>query len=93
MRGVLASSMTPEQLVATSDAAAVTPEAFPPLRDFTADGVVSDGCWTAVQPLAVTGVTLRRITGTYKKATGSGADPHLIYVNGWSLSDTQDVAE
>ena len=90
MRLVLATSMQPEELISrNNNFSDVTPTSHPQLRNFTLDGTVSDGCWTAFQPLAVDGLTMRRITGWYQMANDTGADPHLVYANGIGNGDTE----
>lgn len=76
MRLAMASTMQPEEFVTRNDVFTdVTTVTHPPLKKFTLDGAVSEGCWTAFQPLVVDGVVCRGVKSLYKKATGSGAEP------------------
>lgn len=89
MRLVLATTMQPEELITRdNNFTDVTTTTHPQLRNITVDGALSVGCWTAFQPLAVDGVVIKRLAGTYKKAIGSGADPHIVYINGLGNGDT-----
>lgn len=69
---------------------------FPALKNLTIDGLFSDGCWTAYQPLAVDVSTVRNLHGWYqnlRRPDGSVApsEPHLVYLGGWSSGDTPET--
>ena len=79
--------------------ASVTPEAMTAgtamgdrVKDAVVDGVFSDGCWTALQSVAVQGMRVRNLTGTYQDVTGSGGEAHIIYLAGYNSEYSFDVS-
>jgi hypothetical protein len=61
------------------------------LTGVTVDGVQCDGCWTALQYIAVQGLQIRRIRGWFQDVTGSGGEGHLIYGAGFNAEPSYDV--
>ncbi|MCM0622836.1 hypothetical protein M8330_21335 [Nocardioides sp. BSK12Z-4] len=84
MRAVTGGSFTPDNI---DSATGVTPETFPPLTDIVVDGLEVKDVWAAVNPNSLTGMTIRNVRGSFKRAQGDGAggaDPHLLYIAGYS---------
>lgn len=93
--GTIASAVPPEDL-ATADLSAATEANYPAIQDVLIDGVYSDGCWSACQPIAFRRLKVRRLTGWYQATTASGAEPHMLYASWLSTnfySESLDVSD
>ncbi|UVT24992.1 hypothetical protein NXT08_22590 [Rhodococcus pyridinivorans] len=50
------------------------------LEDCIVDGLTVSNVWAAVYAAGVTRASFNRLRGSYKKAGGSGAPPHMVYL-------------
>lgn len=77
MRGIVVSPLQMENMDGSPSLVGVAL-----VQGITVRNILSEGCWTAFQTLGTRVVRASQISGWYQTATGSGAGPHLVYLNG-----------